>query len=179
MKLQTRTILAALLICASVGTFRAQAASYEYDFIPDLPLPTGVTSITGSMVLDAPSSTGGSISDIQSYTFVINGTTTYNQNNSTPVITGTFAWDSTTIDTMLLQLSPNSGSGIATSLSVSDSTVNGGGLGHVVSGQWAAVPEQANTFVLLLVTVIAMGGYRTLKQPARREPAVALVTTQP
>jgi len=178
MKLQTRTILAALLVCGCVGAFRAQAASYEYDFIPDLPLPTGVTTITGNIFLDAPSNPigGGSASDILSYSIVINGTTTYNQNNSTPTITGTFLWSSTSIDTMLLLLAPNDNS---TALSVTDTTINGGGLRHLVPGQWTSVPEQANTFALLLITMVALGGYRSLKQPVRRLAAVAVVKARP
>jgi hypothetical protein len=156
------SLLAGLLVCGCLGTFRAQAISFEYDWSF-----SSIPSYTGQIFLDAASGnqTLSAASPIVSYSITANGTT-FNSGNSTLVgnFLSSIIWNTGgdgTIDTMLLTITLNSNP--SDTLSVTDGTINGAGGGKTASGEWdaptPAVPDAANTLPLFAIGLGALGWY--------------------
>ncbi len=151
---------AALLVCGCLASFRAQAISYEYDWVGESPS----ASYSGSIFLDASSNpvAGGTVSDILSYNITANGinfTGITGGNSSIASVGAFFYWDPTMIDTMDLTITNHAGTVL---LSVTDGTISGTGITQV-SGEWDApstsVPDAAGTLSLFAIALTALGWY--------------------
>jgi len=156
MKFKSHKFLGALVVCGCLAALRTQA-SFEYDFVPDSPTP----GVSGSIFLDAASNPlpEGSQADIVSLNITFNGV---NYTEANLVSVGPFfEWDSTMITTMLLQLTGAKGV-----LSVTDTTINGGGATRLTSGSWNApsVPDAANTSLLFIIAVGSLGVWHWLRR---------------
>src|ERR1700722_5625926 len=129
MKFKTQKFLGALVVCGCLLALRSQA-SFEYDFTPDNPTP----GVSGSTFLDAASNplTDGPQADIVSLNIMFNGFT-YTEANLVPNPFSILDWDSSTITSMALQLLGAKGV-----LSVTDTTISGGGQLRLTSGSWNA-----------------------------------------
>lgn len=154
--------LAAILVCGSIASFRAQAVSFEYDWTD-----SSNPSYTGEIFLNASSGnqTLSATSPILSYSITANGTT-FTSANST--LAGNFLssiiWDATMIDTMSLQISLDTNPNNIPTLSVQDSTINGAGGVRTVDGEWDAVPsgsvpDSVSTLTLFAISLAALGWY--------------------
>jgi hypothetical protein len=166
--------LAAILVCGSITSFRAQAVSFEYDWTD-----SSNPSYTGEIFLNASSGsqTLSASSPIVSYSITANGTT-FTSANST--LAGNFLssiiWDATIIDTMSLQISLTTNPNNIPTLSVQDSTINGAG-GRTVDGGWDAVPsgsvpDSASTLTLFSISLAALGWYYYRVYQQRQRAAV-------
>ena len=157
MKFKTQKILGALVVCGCLAALRTQAA-FEYDFVPDSPAP----GVSGSIFLNESSNPtpDGTISDIFSLNITFNGVS-YTKGDILSV--GTFfEWDPTTINTMSLQLNGSKGT-----LSVTDTTINGGGVTRLTAGSWNAassVPDAANTSLLFIIALGSLGVWHWLRR---------------
>jgi hypothetical protein len=163
------SFLAALLFCACLTSFRAQAISYEYDWVGDSPSAL----YSGSILLDAPSNPlpDGTIADIVSYNITANGINFTGANSGIGSLLPFFEWTPSTITIMDLTITNLADTVI---LSLTADATSGTGIPQA-NGEWDApssVPDAANTLPLLALALVALGLY--YNRLSRPQPVVAI-----